>query len=398
MPYKYNPISGQMDFYEASSGDVTGPASSTDNAIARYDGTTGKLLQDSGVLIDDTDNVTGVTSLTADDGAAATPSINFATDQTTGFYLRAAGELGFATDGNEVAFFDAAGDLSLAQALRETQGGTGATSYATGDILYASASNTLSKLSAGSDNEVLTLASGVPSWAAAAGGLSSLKNTPEFFEDFVWQGSTSLGFGENNWINNNSSGAISFVSGVAGHPGIVRLESTNGATDRSELVINASSFPIFFGDGIYTIEWLVRLTRLSDATDDYRVGIGFNGSIGGAPANGCLFTYNHAVNSGNWTIECDDGAGTTTADSGTAVAAGTWYRLGIVVNAAATSVAFYINGTETTNSPLTTNIPDGASEYTQPHTYIKNLAGTAADRYLDHDYCYMKIELTSARA
>jgi len=37
----------------AGSGDVTGPASSTDNAIARFDGTTGKLLQDSSITISD---------------------------------------------------------------------------------------------------------------------------------------------------------------------------------------------------------------------------------------------------------------------------------------------------------------------------------------------------------
>ena len=41
---------------------------------------------------------------------------------------------------------------------------------AAGDILYASGANTLAKLAKGSDDEVLTLASGVPSWAAAAGG------------------------------------------------------------------------------------------------------------------------------------------------------------------------------------------------------------------------------------
>ena len=43
-------------------------------------------------------------------------------------------------------------------------GGTNLTTYTTGDILYASASNVLSKLAAGSDGEVLKLASGVPSW------------------------------------------------------------------------------------------------------------------------------------------------------------------------------------------------------------------------------------------
>ena len=46
-------------------GDVVGPASSTDNAIARFDTTTGKLLQNSVVLVDDTGAVTGVTTLAA---------------------------------------------------------------------------------------------------------------------------------------------------------------------------------------------------------------------------------------------------------------------------------------------------------------------------------------------
>lgn len=41
------------------SGDVNGPASSTDNAVARFDGLTGKLLQNSAVTIDDTGVVAG---------------------------------------------------------------------------------------------------------------------------------------------------------------------------------------------------------------------------------------------------------------------------------------------------------------------------------------------------
>ncbi len=46
-------------------GDVVGPASSTDNAIARFDTTTGKLLQNSVVTVGDTGAVSGVTTLTA---------------------------------------------------------------------------------------------------------------------------------------------------------------------------------------------------------------------------------------------------------------------------------------------------------------------------------------------
>jgi len=44
-------------------------------------------------------------------------------------------------------------------------GGTGQTSYTTGDTLYASASNTLSKLAIGSTGQVLTVSGGVPTWA-----------------------------------------------------------------------------------------------------------------------------------------------------------------------------------------------------------------------------------------
>jgi hypothetical protein len=47
-------------------GDVVGPASATDNAIARYNTTTGKLIQNSLVIIDDTGSVTGVNALTAE--------------------------------------------------------------------------------------------------------------------------------------------------------------------------------------------------------------------------------------------------------------------------------------------------------------------------------------------
>lgn len=100
--------------------DVVGPASATDNAICRYDLTTGKLIQNSVMLVGDTGIITGATW-----GATA---------------------------------------------IGPTFGGTGQVAYATGDILYASATNTLSKLAVGSDTDILTLAGGVPTWAAAAAG------------------------------------------------------------------------------------------------------------------------------------------------------------------------------------------------------------------------------------
>lgn len=50
----------------AGAGDVVGPASATDNAIARYDGTTGKLIQNSTVTINDDGTIGGVNGIELD--------------------------------------------------------------------------------------------------------------------------------------------------------------------------------------------------------------------------------------------------------------------------------------------------------------------------------------------
>lgn len=61
----------------AGSGDVVGPASATDNALVRFDGATGKLVQNSTATLDDTGNM-DTASLKADffdlDTAAAAPA------------------------------------------------------------------------------------------------------------------------------------------------------------------------------------------------------------------------------------------------------------------------------------------------------------------------------------
>jgi len=62
----YNSTTGVITNSSPSlGGDVVGPSSATDNAITRFDGTTGKLIQNSVVTVGDTGAVTGVTTLSA---------------------------------------------------------------------------------------------------------------------------------------------------------------------------------------------------------------------------------------------------------------------------------------------------------------------------------------------
>ncbi len=51
-----------------ASGDFSGPGSSTDNALVRFDGTGGKTGQNSGLIVDDSNNVSGANSITMADG------------------------------------------------------------------------------------------------------------------------------------------------------------------------------------------------------------------------------------------------------------------------------------------------------------------------------------------
>jgi hypothetical protein len=74
------------------------------------------------------------------------------------------------------------GTLTLTAPLSVANGGTGTNTYLKGDILYASAANTLNKLPIGTEGQVLlTSSTGVPSWGSnglySLNGLSALSHT-----------------------------------------------------------------------------------------------------------------------------------------------------------------------------------------------------------------------------
>lgn len=77
-----SPTSGQSLSYNgtnwvnsaAGSGDVTGAASSTDNAVTRFDGTTGKAIQNSTVTLDDNGNFANVNAIGFDTTPGTLPT------------------------------------------------------------------------------------------------------------------------------------------------------------------------------------------------------------------------------------------------------------------------------------------------------------------------------------
>ena len=65
-----------------------------------------------------------------------------------------------------------------ASTITVAYGGTNITTYATGDLIYASATNTLSKIGIGSNGQVLTVVAGVPAWQSTAStGVTSFETS-----------------------------------------------------------------------------------------------------------------------------------------------------------------------------------------------------------------------------
>lgn len=148
----------------AGSGDVDGPASATDNAIARFDSTTGKLIQNSAVTIADTSgNMAGVGTINTHTIPGGTGTLAL-TSQITGTnsgtntgdvtlsgtpdYITISGQV--ITRGAVDLAADVTGTLPVAN------GGTGATTLGDAGVLIGNGTGAVAVTGAGTSGQVLT--------------------------------------------------------------------------------------------------------------------------------------------------------------------------------------------------------------------------------------------------
>ena len=262
------------------------------------------------------------------------------------------------------------------------------TTFATGDILYASDSSTLSKLNIGSTDQVLGISGGLPQWQTADFQPSNQNFT--YFEDALGSEPNLIaGMGQNSYSLFSTDGDESFAT-ISGHPGVIELTTLTDTTSYASIVF---SYAFGTGGGTLTHNAYYRIPTLSTAGNRFKIFLGYlsNDGSGAINTDGIWFEYSDNANSGNWQIKCRSASVTTTANTSTA-ADTDWHKYTIIVNAAGTSVAFYIDDVEVANSPITTNIP---SEIGTACMITKSTGTTA--RTLQFDWYDQTVNLTNPR-
>lgn len=161
-------------------------------------------------------------------GSTATALTSLAT--TTGSVLSWSYTTGrpisIATSTLNIAISDTTGVLA------ETRGGTNQSSYSTGDLLYASGSNTLAKRAIGTGGFVLSVANGVPTWVATTTFSTGLTYTAGAVTVNTTQNITNLSNLTSNAlvVTSGGNGTLGAYAGVTCTNQFLRALSAAGAS------------------------------------------------------------------------------------------------------------------------------------------------------------------------
>ncbi len=171
------------------------------------------------------------------------------------------------------------------------------------------------------------------------------------------------------------------------HPGVLSISTGTTTTGRSAgQYLEATT--VQFGTYAWRSVGVFQIPTLSDGTETFSVHIGFADTFTGTTyTDSACLRYRHSANSGKFECVTTSNTSDTARDSGVTASAGSWYSYEVRVNAAGTSVAFYINGSLVQTNVA--NIPTGsARRLGHGHNIVKS-AGTTA-RTLLSDCCLVE--------
>ena len=294
--------------------------------------------------------------------------------------------------------------LSIAQATTSVDGYLSATDWTTFNgkqaALGFTAENTANK-----QNSLAVDGSGLKfPTVDAVNALSFIdkgKRMVSFFTDFLTNATLD---GAQSFASGGSLGLIvgAQIPNRTNQQGVAFFQTNTVATNYINYCSSSGVAQLWFGGGAWNYETLININTLSTALERYRMIFGFGSVISNsAEADGVFITYdeggtaNGTAASANWQCVTVANSVRTLTTSTTAVTASAWNKLRIEINAAGTSVTFYVNGvsiaTHTTNIPLASN-----SRYVLMKTGLAKTIGTTT-RGFYCDYIGYENILTTAR-
>jgi hypothetical protein len=255
-------------------GDVVGPAGATDNAVARFDGTTGKIIQNSVVIIDDAGNITGVGTI---NGKSLPASGNFGNVTGPGVSTDNALARWDGTSGqfiqNSVAVLDDAGNLS---GITTINGGT-ISGNNSGDVTLTAFGSSPNANGASLTGQALTLQ---PASGAFPGGVTTVAQTFAGAKTFSSPASFSNGtavLGGMNFSAHNGDG-VYYDTGAGA------LALASGSVPRyiafrqNAAVVNGGTTPLFNLTGLSIFPWAHAMVvfgiEVSDGAGNRQVATG----------------------------------------------------------------------------------------------------------------------------
>ena len=231
--------------------------------------------------------------------------------------------------------------------LAATNGGTGQSAVTTGDILYGSATNTWSRLAAGTNGYVLTISGGVPTWAASTGGVSVTSFSA---------GTTGL------TPNSATTGAITLAGTLAVANGGTGVTTSSGANSVVLRDANANITSNAFFVGFTSVAASGTGITLTAASTPVYVITGSGGQTITLPnattlPNGAIFSFNNNQSSGAITVQNASSTTVLTVQSG---AYGTVVLLSNAISAGSWDTHFQVPS----NASWSTNTLSWAGSYT----------------------------------
>jgi hypothetical protein len=229
----------------------------------------------------------------------------------------------------------------------------------------------------------------------------------EYYNDFLSTptlSGTSDGAGYIFFFSGTSASVVaSTAPGIraSNQHGFIRPTTGILATGYAGLYGGSGGNQFLLGGGIMTFTTSVLFNTLSTPTERYRVTIGYGDqATSAAEVNGIFFTYdeggtaNGTTASPNWQCVTTKGSVRTLTTTSVAINNSAWCKLSIEINAAGTSVVFYINNILVATH--TTNIPSGAAELITPRVNISKTIGTIS-RFFHMDYLYYAQTYTTVK-